>query len=538
MSFLVQLLLGGSLTVVVLFLGLIVWRLTQLPRSGQPTAEQPGPARTAPPVLEKVLVPIPSQREFDDLENREEHTEPVQQVDDPVSQPKGQAVTLDLPRLPKSLTTDQVFEQRLQASEDDLRRQLAAVPEVRLLSDAEVRKIRKEQQDDQRNAAIPAETNRISYATNLRLQQMMKRAALQAGLELQSGPKYQLRGDTAFEMGQLSKSLRDLGFVSVPGVTFADGFASGATASLTIKNFQTWCDQHRLESYPGTVPTLTQMLQIESEVTRLLLVRELRRIRSTTATTQLAGRALLDLSPAVRRAAVAGLEGRPGSPYVPVLLQGLRYPWPPVADHAAVALCTLKPQEAVAPLVDLLDLPSPSAPVLDAQTNEYSVRELVRLNHLRSCLLCHAPSLDTKDGIVRGLVPTPGTALPSSNGGGYYEAPAGDFIRADITYLHQDFSANLPEKDAEPWPHEQRFDFVTRRRALAPSEMADISASPATYPQRDAVLYALRGITGKDGGTSSQKWRELLGIAKGDRTDKRSISPLESGITAKVSTPP
>ena len=40
------------------------------------------------------------------------------------------------------------------------------------------------------------------------------------------------------------------------------------------------------------------------------------------------------------------------------------------------------------------------------------VQELVRVNHLANCLLCHAPSFQRGD-LVRGAVPTPGLPLPA-----------------------------------------------------------------------------------------------------------------------------
>jgi hypothetical protein len=347
----------------------------------------------------------------------------------------------------------------------------------------------------------PQEREKIAYDNNLRLHQTLRRTAVQAGLLLPSWPPQPLAPSTAGQVAKLSKDLRDQGFVSSPGSPAARG---------SMEEFQAWCDQQRLQNRSGTVPTLTQMLQIEDEAKRLPMVRELTRIRSAAATTQLAVRAIVDLSPAVRQAAVAGLEQRPWQQYAPVLLGGLRYPWPPVADHAAAALRALSPSEAVAPLVDLLDLPSPSAPVLDAETNRYTVRELVRLNHLRNCLLCHAPSASKEDGLVRALVPTPGEALPVV----YYEGQGGSFVKADMTFLRQDFSVLLPVEEAGPWPHEQRYDFVTRLRTLPPGKGTALPAS-GKYPQRDAVLYALRGLTGKDGGDSSARWRELLGPIAG-----------------------
>src|SRR5205823_1157758 len=153
----------------------------------------------------------------------------------------------------------------------------------------------------------------------------------------------------------------------------------------------------------------------------------------------LALRALFDLSPEVREGAIKSLEKRVPNYYVPLLVQGLRYPWPPVADNAAHALRKLKPEGAVPKLVDLLDLPDPSAP--SKRLGKPVVRELVRLDHMRNCLLCHAPAL-TKDvgsgpeGSPNGPVSVPGVPLPP----GYYKAPGTVFARADITFLRQDFS--------------------------------------------------------------------------------------------------
>jgi hypothetical protein len=465
--------------------------------------------------------------------------------------------------VPKAIPPDQGFEQRLRASEGALRGQLRAIPELRLLSDGEVRNAREDERAAREklvewarakreaalarvnaamaqfvaNQAAPdarlvlGEAQRayfetdsayqqalartaiqresISHEGDRRLHQVFQRTAAQMGLMLQAGPNSRLAPVTAIQVAKLSKDLRNQGFVSLPGVPSDE---AGEAAGAKAREFEVWCDRQRLEGKSGTVPTLTQMLQIEGEAKRLVLVRELTRILGADATTQLAVRAIVDLSPAVRRAAVAGLERRPWPEYAPVLLRGLRYPWPPVADHAAVALRTLRPPEGVAPLVDLLDLPSPSAPVLDDETNRYTVRELVRLNHLRNCLLCHAPSTSKEDGLVRGFVPAPGEPLPVEQ---YYESQDVHFVRADITYLRQDFSILLPDEEAGPWPHEQRYDFVTRLRTLPPGQGKDLVEPSGTYPQRSAVLYALRGLTGKDGGDSRARWLELLGPMAG-----------------------
>jgi hypothetical protein len=86
------------------------------------------------------------------------------------------------------------------------------------------------------------------------------------------------------------------------------------------------------------------------------------------------------------------LEGRPVNDFLPVLLDAFRNPWPAAADHAADTLITLGAADAVGPLIARLDEPSPSAPV-DNEKGESVVHELVRVNHARNCLLCHAQSV-------------------------------------------------------------------------------------------------------------------------------------------------
>jgi hypothetical protein len=218
------------------------------------------------------------------------------------------------------------------------------------------------------------------------------------------------------------------------------------------------------------------------------------------ATILLAQRAIFDLSPDVRAAAVAALRNRPAKEYHRVLMDGLRYPWPPVADHAAEALMALRDREAVNELIGLLDRPDPRRPI--QEDKKAVVEELVAVNHLRNCLLCHAPSFEKSDP-ARGVVPVPGQSLAPR----YYESddPQTIFARADITYLKQDFSVFQPVDNADPWPKEQRFDYLVRRREAKAEDFAKVKES-ATYPQREAVLAALRGLTGEDRGTSSTQW--------------------------------
>jgi hypothetical protein len=263
---------------------------------------------------------------------------------------------------------------------------------------------------------------------------------------------------------------------------------------------------------PDGVATLFQVLQAEDEPLRMLMLRLLAGIPGPEATAALARRALFDLSAAMRETAVAILKDRRPEDYRPVFLEGLRYPWAPVADHAAEALVALRDREALPQLVDILALPDPAAPRRE-KDGQWIVPEIVRVNHLRNCLLCHAPSLDRQDP-VRGLVPMPGQPLREV----YYESHDGDFVRADITYLRQDFSLKQPAEDAKPWPTLQRFDYMVRQRPLTAAEVKQLGlhdgrgqqGAPADYPQRQAVLYALKALAGQEVGSLAETWKRLF----------------------------
>jgi hypothetical protein len=260
----------------------------------------------------------------------------------------------------------------------------------------------------------------------------------------------------------------------------------------------------------SAVRILVQMLQAEEVPVRLQMVKMLSAIKGDRAGAALAQRAVFDLSPQVREAAVKALQDRPRAEYRPTVLAGLRYPWAPAADHAAEALVALEDQGAVFDLAGLLERPDPRAPVRD-EDRTWRVAEVVRVNHLGNCLLCHAPSQDRNDP-VRGLIPERGKPLREE----YYESRDGNFVRADVTYLKQDFSALQPVPDAGAWPRLQRFDYLVRRREFSADEAARLAPARAahgkapTYPQREAVLWALRQLTGEDVGGRSEDWYRLL----------------------------
>src|SRR5205085_9061828 len=133
------------------------------------------------------------------------------------------------------------------------------------------------------------------------------------------------------------------------------------------------------------------------------------------------------------------------------------------ADHAAEAIAALQLTDVVPDLVQLLKEPSPNLPLSTGKT--YVVQELVRINHLSNCMFCHAPSL-SKDDLVRGRVPIPGEEMPPL----YYHETRGLFVRADVTFLRQDFSVVQPVPNAGKWPGNQRYDYVLRVRPLSKLE--------------------------------------------------------------------
>ena len=151
----------------------------------------------------------------------------------------------------------------------------------------------------------------------------------------------------------------------------------------------------------------------------------------------------------------------------------------------------------------MLDKPDPSLPIYATDSKTYYRYELVRVNHLRNCYLCHAASLSPKSDLLRAGVPTPGKQIE------YYENKVmGDHIRADITYLRPDFSMINTVPGAAPlWPSEQRFDYLIRKQKLVAREVRDLKVrATSSYPQRDAVLFALQNLTGKN---SPDDWRKI-----------------------------
>jgi HEAT repeat protein len=274
--------------------------------------------------------------------------------------------------------------------------------------------------------------------------------------------------------------------------------------SQDAKAKQQWCS-------PDAVPTLLQVMQAENAPARLLMVELLSEVDDPRTTCALAVRAMVDLAPEVRTAAVRALASRPAADFRDLLLAGLRHPWPPVAAHAAEALAALRDKGAVAALVALLDRPAPGLPTASAAAGQFPVvREMVRVNHLRNCMLCHPPSVNTTD-LVRGAVPSPSKPLIVDSITQYYDT-SNIFVHADVTYLRQDFSVMQPaEQPPTGWPAHQRFDYMVRTRKISPTDAKPLSEAKGRLSReyRATVLFALAAITGVDAGGEVVDWRAV-----------------------------
>lgn len=196
------------------------------------------------------------------------------------------------------------------------------------------------------------------------------------------------------------------------------------------------------------------------------LAKYLGSIQHIDATRALVKLALFSSEESVQQAAIAGLKGRKAEDIAPLLMDGFRYPLPAVSKRAADALVKLQVKSVLGDLVRVLEEPDPRAP-RDLDSGETIVRELVRINHHRNCLLCHAPADSDKLSreILSAAVPLPDQSL--SRSGGYRFGSSPDiFVRTDVTYLRQDFSMVMKVEKASPWPELQRFDFLVRTREV------------------------------------------------------------------------
>ncbi|MBI1831500.1 MAG: HEAT repeat domain-containing protein, partial [Planctomycetes bacterium] len=279
-----------------------------------------------------------------------------------------------------------------------------------------------------------------------------------------------------------------------------------------------WADlTERRWTSPEGVRALQQILGAENSDFRLGLMEHLKQSKEAHATEALIRHAVFDLDPNVRSSALAVLRERPAGEVRPALLKSLRYPWAPIAQNAAQAIVTLELKETIPDLIALLDAADPDAPfgVIEDGKAKTMVRELVRINHHRNCMLCHAPLEVTKANLVEsrdlpvGPIPSGSEPLPPSSSPVYYTPRSGSsLVRADVTYLRQDFSLPMKVENSGKWSPMQRYDFLVRTRAASELEMGQ--QRPAVSAFKVAVVDALIGLTGKHAAPAAQAWRDAL----------------------------
>jgi hypothetical protein len=425
-------------------------------------------------------------------------------------------------------------------SDEELRRQLQAVPEVRL-------------------DAVPGSSKTLlasskqAAATGVDVvPAFMARRTDLIGFRPRTGNDARMSREEALNLKVLSQHLRLHLETSMPGIK--DGVVDPRPDAAILRERLLNNPQRDAWLRPDAIPALRQLLMHEHQNVRQILVEALALIPGPQSTRVLAERALFDLHPEVRLAALVALKGRPARDYEAILVAGFQYPWPVVADLAAEALVALELKEAVPKLIPLLDARNPSEPYpVEMGKKRYTmVPELVRLNHLRNCLLCHLPSYSPLDPI-RGPVPNSGHLLPlpssgtrvaGSGGGGWGGGikagkknftAALDWVRPDVTYLKQDFSVLQPvAKHGPQWPEEQRFDYLIRLRPLEKKQLVlwqeTVPDSRTTSPQREALLFALRELTGEDAGPTAEDWKKVYSPLAGKRLEQ----PLDTKGQARL----
>jgi hypothetical protein len=296
------------------------------------------------------------------------------------------------------------------------------------------------------------------------------------------------------------------------------------------------------------IAALVQVVGPEGAQANQQAVQYLATLPQSEASQALARLAIFAEEEQVRSDAVAALATHREKDVTDILVAGLSYPWPGVAQRAADAIVKLKRKDLLPQLVEALDRPDPRAPQMQEKEGKQVpvVRELVRINHLRNCLLCHSPMDASKApgateeekqrilvetangpfggrgrGFATGLtapVPLPGQSLPvptPQSGYGHFTVPD-TLLAFDVTYLRQDFSVKLPVTAAQPWPEMQRFDFLVRTREVTEKEAEATRAllrkaqDGDLSPYQRAALSGLRQLTGRDTEPNAAAWRQLL----------------------------
>lgn len=458
------------------------------------STEQPSTPQEPPAPLREPQPPNPPVR----VEQQPERKKLPQGKDfdgRPAEQPKARTEEPKVEKLELRKPCEVIVKRRTETDADDLVKQLAKVPELRLDAST-TRRLESEQL-----IALA----RKPHSDDAAVEVMEKRADL-AGLPWLKGDACKISPTAADNLEEGSLALRT--FMSDVNAARGGGGGGRPNPKVLDEQLNKSGRDHNRWLKTEAIPALQQLLMAEDDAIREVLVDQLARIEGKKAAVALAQRALFDLHPRVRQRALNQLAKRPVGEYRDVLLAGFSYPWPVVAENAAEAVIALQMTDVVGPLLATLDAPDPLAPYTRDGKKGMMVKEMVRVNHLLNCVMCHAVATKQTDK-VRGRVPTTLQPLPPAFSRQYYADTSGTFVRANVTYLRQDFSVPLKVAKPDKWPEVQRYDFLVRERpATVDDVIAAAKRTKGATKHQQSIFFALRELTGADPGPTAEDWKK------------------------------
>lgn len=488
---------SASLAAIVLTLGLGGWRIAKAMRSSRPEsfaaiavkpAVNPQTYATATtPVVE--ILPMPMLVEATTLVEESEFL-PIVPDEGPV---RG-----ELKRTPRGFTAHTLARRIDQRDSGDLQKELANATEVGLSTTMNPTIAK-----DMADAARRAESQKKRYAGSVIL---AKNRPELAGLPFRVGRETHLYESDAQNMNDMSKQFREAVAESAkdprtsaaPDVDrlqsilkFRSSSESKPGDDSTVALVTPW-----RWNRPEVVPCIQQMLQAEGTELRRMSCELLREIDSDAATEALVKWAVFDTDSGNRAAAVQALRTRDRQRVGALLAEWVRYPWPRAVEHACEAMVELELKESLPQLAAMLAASDPDAPFevdLPGTGGGVYKREVVRVNHLRNCLMCHPASFKQTE-LVRGGVPDENSILPPASTPAYYNSNSLQ-VTAATTYLKQDFSLMQNVRNSGKWPAQQRFDFFVSTKQVEPDALRAYRPN-AKSPYKEAIRFAIREIAG------------------------------------------
>ena len=204
---------------------------------------------------------------------------------------------------------------------------------------------------------------------------LLSRRADLAGLPMAMGDACRLKEERARQFGVALSCLRD---AQIPAPVFAYGAPRPpASASIAHPGDRLMAQFHNLYSdqeqndirpengenaTPARVAALMQVLTPETLALRQGMIKHLAATPHAEATRALARLAIFSEEAQLRGAAVDALKSRREKDYTEVLVQGLSYPWPAVAQRSSEAIVKLERHDLIPQLLGVLDGPDPRAP--------------------------------------------------------------------------------------------------------------------------------------------------------------------------------